>query len=466
MPSNLVDELENLRTALASQPLDAERIERIIETISAIDTEYFPPNSFGSFFYSTWKQIAAAHRNSKPYFIEPSILRAATHLAAEVSNAPYDLRTALDYLFLWTEVGQYLREHKLEPLRYVDLLANDHHVSALEERLATCRPELSTDYGYFMLQGLLCSISNREDAAHAFRQARSDNPEFAEKQLLDVFLGTYLSDSLVVAKASKISARRSELQSGFEFLVGQLPTDDESTVLLFSCDPAYFGLFFQYWASASVFLREQGIHMHFVLVGNHSDVSTSLRHGLELVTSIARLRGLTSRALLGGLSFSALAVPADVGELRTLYACARFLVARDLLDKTPAQMLVVDIDTEVHSDPRVELQELAKIASTQVPLVAQRGLLTLIPAYRFPAYRIVLPLRSIAADALVDVENYIYAALSRSPSWLLDQSALDYAVGRLASRHGVSLLAEVNHHLAPFQQRPIGRMFKDMHRPT
>jgi hypothetical protein len=98
-----------------------------------------------------------------------------------------------------------------------------------------------------------------------------------------------------------------------------------------------------------------------------------------------------------------------------------------------------------------------------MPVVVHRGLLTLIPAYRFPAYRVVLPHRTVVADVLVDVEDYIYAAMSRSPSWLLDQNALDYAAIRMVARHGSASLVAVNQYLSPFQQRPIGRMVKDTH---
>lgn len=459
---NLADELTNLRAALGSEPND---VADILLAISEIEPQDFHAKNIGSFFYSTWKEIAAMHNGHphvRPASISPVSIKSATQVAATTSNSSRHLCTALDYLYLWAEVHEYLHKHHLQPLRYTEILGEKDHVLALERRLQTCRSNLSTEYGLFQLQGLLRGLSDREEAAHLFRLAQSDHPTFADSQLLDIFVGTYLSNSDIAAKVDEIAVRRTDLLASFEILAGDLPTQEGSTVLLFSCDISFFGIFFPYWASVAMYLREHGIHLHFVLVGRKSEVSRSLENGLKLAMSMARLRGLAQSVVSECLSFSQLEPPSYVGELRTLYACARFLVARALASTTAARMLIVDIDTEVNSDPRASLREIDKLSPTQLPIVAVRGLHALIPAYRLPAYRIVLPVSDHASTFLLDIEDYIYAALPRDPSWLLDQNALDYATGRMVSRHGSASLVEVNGHLSVFQQRPIGRMYKLM----
>jgi hypothetical protein len=418
-----------------------------------------------SFFYAAWQQIAGAHRRDdirQSSSLDVEAIRVAQR-AAVGAGSPRSLRTALDYLLLWAEVRQHLKDRQAGILKYSALLTRPNSMSELDARLQSCRSDLSTDYGFLMLQGLSRSLTDRNGAAASFRDAEAENAQFALNQPVDRFISTYMSDSEIEARVGEISVRRNTFMGSFELLHGVLPTDNRGAVLLFSCDPVFFSVFFPYWASAATYLREQGVHLHFILVGDRPKATTALEHGLDVISSVGRLRGFPSSSSFDNLSFSNVATMEDVAELRTLHACARFLVARELARRCPAPMLILDIDMEVNSDPEDGLRAVHEIPPGGLPVVVEPGLLTLVPGYRLPACKLLLP--SDGHDGLVesfmtDVENYIYAGLPRTSSWLLDQTALDYATCRFVAAHGPNSLIEAGHCVSSFWQRPIGRLYK------
>ena len=419
--------------------------------------------SSAAFLYAVWLQIDSAHSKDalrQSSALDTSTIRAAAQQAAGTLVDSRNLRTSLDYLLLWAEVRQYLKDHEFRRLRYSELLSDTRHRAALESRLRDSRSNLSTDYGFFMLQGMLTSLFDREEAARLFRRAEAENPAFITSQAIDRFVPTYLSDSDITAEAGSIADRRTRLMESFELLEGHLPKDKADTLLLFSCDPAFFAVFFPYWASTAMYLREQNVHLHFGLVGGHDEVSATVERGLSLAADTARLRGFSPSSASDNLSFSRVAALGDVAELRTLYASARFLIARELIKNSASRILILDVDMEIESDPRDPLRGATEIDPIRLPVVVASGLLTLVPAYRLPACKVLLPRDDIGQSILLDVENYTYAALPRANSWLLDQNALDYASGRLTDRHGPDILIDASHYVGPFRQRSIGRMYK------
>jgi hypothetical protein len=311
-----------------------------------------------------------------------------------------------------------------------------------------------------MLEAMLASLRDRDAAAGLFQAAKADNPDFVSAQLLDQSIETYFTAERVRERSTEIATRRSEFVARFELLEGTLPRAAKSTLLLFSCDPAFFAAFFPYWASLAEYLSERHVYLHFLLVGNRSEAATAVERALAVTNGIARLRGFRSSNSPSSLSFST--VPsAKAPNPKTFFACARYLAASKILADTGGQILILDIDMALREDPTESLRVLREVRDIGLPVVMVRGPTALIPARRYLAGRVFLPSRSIGEQAMHDIEEYIYAGLFDEQSWTLDQNALTYAAERVIAAQGPCGVTDVNRYVGAFRQEPIRLLYRD-----
>ncbi len=408
------------------------------------------------FFYQVWDLMHRA-----PGSVNATTLRAVAQRSASIEEVSHHVRTALDYLLLWAEVDRYFAEHQLRSANYSEVRASHEHIRAVHTILKSCNSGLSTRYGSVMLEAMLTSMVDRNSAAGLFSAAREENPQFASAQLLDEFTATYFSAEEVAANARQIAARRAEFMEHFVLLEEPLLGDKASTVLLFSCDPVFFAAFFPYWASTAEYLRTQDISLHFTLVGDYSETVTSVEHGLAVATAVSRLRGFDPAALSDALSFSTVEVPEWVGNPTTVYACARYLLARELAGHVGSRVFVLDIDMVMRDDPAESLRRLGEIPDGHLPVVMTKGLAMLVPARRHLAGRVFLPNGEMGDRSLQHVEDYIYAGLSRSASWTLDQNALTYASEQIVATNGPESITDIAHHIRSFAQDPVRQLYRE-----
>lgn len=367
-------------------------------------------------------------------------------------DVSWHVRTALDYLAAWSEVRRVVVEKNLAPIQFQKDLASSGSLLDLNEQMSRLVPRLGTRYGAGMVRAIVTSINDRASAADLFRAAWMENPEFAKASLIDWHAATYFSQESIRRSTATVEERRTRMAEDVELASSPSSGGGGKTLLLFSCDLTYFRVHFPYWISAIQYLSQHGIEAHFILVGNREAVGDAIKECAEVISLTATLRGTSPLAATEHVSFSRVSTPGYVTDPKTFFACARFLLARQLGRNFEGQMLILDSDMMLREDPRLFLRRLHDLSESRLPLVIAGGLSSLIPAHRYPAVTFPIPRREWGDQIMHDIEDYIYAGLDCSVSWTLDQNAITYAVERLVASQGADLLFRIHELGRPFVQ--------------
>jgi hypothetical protein len=399
-----------------------------------------------------------------PRQVNAVALRTLARRSTSAKNVSLHVRTALDYLSLWTEVSHYFRQAQLNAVSYNKIFSNDEHITAIGAIVEHGSAELGTEYGVLMFRAMLASVRDRTTAAKAFQDARAENPEFAADQYLDYFASTYFTSTMIRANAGQIDERRAAVMNGFERYSDPENRDSSDTVLLFSCDPSFFAIYFPYWASIAEYLRHASAQMHFVLVGEDEKTTAAIEHGVTLSAAVSRLRGVDQAMRSSGISFSKVKVPDFVKDSTTFYACARYLVAQKLAKSVDSRVLILDIDMVLRADASAFFRDLADRSHELLPVVEGGGMPSLIPARRYMAGTFPLPESELGAQVMQHVERYVLAGLSCPTSWTLDQNALAYAMENVIEAHGPDILLNINSLKRPFVQVSVNQFYEVHHR--
>lgn len=406
-----------------------------------------------AFVFSAWAQM----RKSRE--VNVSMLQSVARQLGAEEEAPRHIRSTFDYLLLWAEACRYFNQNRLRFATFKDLVDHDHAV-ALGKVVEACGPVLSTDYGRLMFEAMLASGTARSRAARLFQSARTDSPELASALDLDHFAATYFSADAIRARASESAERLAALTGDLRYIVEPAPREQHSIQLLFSCDAAFFKIYFPYWASVAAWLRQLDVQMHFVIAAEPSEATAVVESALELLNSLGRLRGTDPRKLRDSISFSGVAVPSWVPSPKTFYACARYLLAPEIGTRFAGRILIVDIDTRMTQDPTPFLQYLRDLSPGGTALVPARGISCLIPARRFMGSTFLVPHRAEGGDSMRHVTEYMCAGLTCKTSWTLDQNALNYMVDQVAASDGPGAVVDLGQIPRPFAQEPVRRFYR------
>jgi hypothetical protein len=371
---------------------------------------------------------------------------------------PPSLRAAIDYLRLWTVASDYFQRHQLHRATALDIHGHADHARELTQLHDECAAGIATRYGPLIHEAMIRSIIDREAASRLARAALEEEPLLGQASRLDQWANTYFAGVDLVRSYDTINARRALLMDGFTLTTDAVAPSDTKTTLLFSCDPIFFAAFYPYWASTAEYLRSANMALHFVLVGTDArSLEGAIEQGVALSRATSRLRGTAGAA--SNVTFSTLWVPDYVESQRTLYACARYLVARRVSALASTRVLVLDIDTIMVDDaaaiPLHCWEDYAVCAS--MPM----GLRVLIPTRRYLAGMFPVPTGALGEEAMQAVEDYIYLGLSQPNSWTLDQNALTYAAERITDRHGRQHIHDGRRELArTFRQVPARALYR------
>lgn len=447
----------NLLGALTSGN-GAEPPRAILDFTVEADGEPAHLHHLTAFLLRVWKRMIGFSGGVSLPMLEDLAQRSAKR-EREISR---HVRTTLEYLSLWVEADRYFTDKRLRGAGYREIVGGRAHIVALQKRIESRALRLSTSYGALMLEGMLTSADDRDGAAELFRAAKAEEPEFAAASPLDFFASTYFTAEEVGARANEIAARRTLLMESFE-LLGEPPQGGgKGTLLLFSCDPRFFAIYFPYWASTAEYLRTVDVHLHFVLVGGERATAVAFERGREFGGAVSRLRGSSSETGPENLSFSRVAAPRYVEDPTTLFACARYLLAREVARRFGGQVLILDMDMTMKENPADFHSRLASAAGARLPVVVASGLPSLIPARRYLAGTFVVPDAELGDEAMRHLEDYIYAGLSCPTSWTLDQNALDYAVQLIDAAHGPEALLDIGGggFKRPFAQEPVNLLYE------
>jgi hypothetical protein len=374
----------------------------------------------------------------------PAIERLAREAAAKVDGSLH-LRDALEYLALYGVVARYFRKQfgVLSPrsslFSIYDLFTTEH-AAALLDRLQQSTAYREGSFAASMVEGLVSSAVDRDQAARCFSRARQENRDMWQHLRLDIGASTYLTAREVIARASERQQTHRQVDS-FAFLT-EIPTWRQGDhMFLCSCDHGHFRIYFPFWLASAEYLKARRISCHFLVNGAADEVASLVETADSLRRQMARLRGDDAVRHADNISFSTALVPPDVADPTCFYAGSRFLFARRIANRYQGPVMVSDIDMIFRYDPRSYLEA---IDYDRIGLYSNTTLAMLKPWRRFLAGTFVLPFSERAHGHLTHLEDYLSAGLSLERSWMLDQNAIAYMVEQVIEAGDRELLVAVS----------------------
>ena len=281
----------------------------------------------------------------------------------------------------------------------------------LRELIATSLAFNSPATSSRLLRGQVLSvIEGRSEAVSEFRAALSSGRELVKSFYLDMGSLTY---GLPAASANTKSVPVS--------WHGNMTSTEAAATILYSANTPFLRRYLArilFYASA-----EPELHLHFHLVASDAEALAFIDEAEELARTI---HGFSRRSSMPPtLSWSSSELPVGVGNPVTYFACARYLVAEQVMERFGTDVWVQDVDLY----PTSPISRAHTILSGfDVVLAASTGINMLAPWRRYIANNVYIA-RSEAGRAFAsNAAAYITAYLDEPDSWMLDQNALDWAV--------------------------------------
>lgn len=271
-----------------------------------------------------------------------------------------------------------------------------------------------------LLRGQILSVlDDRAAALREFRTALSTGSELTRSLYLDMGAFTY--------GFPQPSLERRQVPISW---YGGDASQGTNVTILYSANVEFLRRYFArivFYASA-----EPKLQLHFHLVASEPEALDFIQEANELTRTIHGFSHRSSKP--PALSWSSSPLPAGVGNPITYYACARYLVAQQVMDKFETDVWIQDVDlypTSPISDSYRALTEF------DVVLAASTGINMLAPWRRYIANSVFIARSSAARHFAASAVDYIWAFLDRTDSWMLDQNALDWAVE--AAQPGIAI---------------------------
>lgn len=274
----------------------------------------------------------------------------------------------------------------------------------------------STFPGLLVAKGHLVNLSSRKVAADCYAKAL---------ELGASYLNTFL-------RVDALTTFFSEVPAGYSPpIVTRNPnrdTNDTRINLCFSVDPKYFRMYAPLWAATSAFYND--IVFNYLIVTETREEFEKLASEYEtILNSCDSLVGVNKRR-----NVNLYWLENDKSYGRTLFACARFYLAKKVLAESAGGVFVCDIDQFVIGDLSKFLRETAK-SKSNIQLALVENYFALLPGRSHLAGYIHLRNSREAQMFIDDVTDYIAEGLGVNFSWMLDQNAVRYASERTTVSH-------------------------------
>jgi hypothetical protein len=272
-------------------------------------------------------------------------------------------------------------------------------------------PYMSPATASHLQRGQLLSVTEgRAAALQEFRNALSAGPELIRSMHTDLGAFTYgFPEGQAVGRGVDISWH------------GGDASDDAKVTILYSANIDFLRRYF----TRIIFyaIAEPELQLHFHIVDPESEVLQFIQEAKELTSTIYHFSGRSAKQ--PSVSWSSSRVPEGVGNPITYYACARYLVAQQMMDKFNTDVWIQDVDlfpTSPISNSHVGF------TGFDVIVAATTGANVIAPWRRYIANNVFLARSDNGRKFAQNAEEYIWAFLDKSDSWMLDQNALDWAV--------------------------------------
>ncbi|WP_409295029.1 hypothetical protein V1498_17550 [Peribacillus sp. SCS-26] len=363
------------------------------------------------FMRSLWSERLSSHKNAKRLI---QALKSQIHYEASLlGNIVFYLENYLEIKQEMTKRGHYAKT-------YQHFIKNKENYSYLETFIEKLEKHSSTLQMANVLSGKLYSfLGQREKAIKCFQKALLFSENYIPFLNFDQGLYTY-SDLLPVKK----------MNGKIEILFDNKKRNN--TVLLISVDQRFLRLYGINLMFMAMVLKKY--HFHFHVIGNKNEVEKCVSETISLFNTMKSFR--QSESPIIHPTFSMEDIPKGVPEMKTYFACARFLTARYFMDYFNSDLYIMDADLFTNSDPGPFLKS---IKQYDVGLAFAGGICTLCPWRRIGAGNVFLKNNHYSRSFISFVEDYIYTNLPKEKTWTLDQNALSYAYEQMATNPSVNI---------------------------
>lgn len=341
------------------------------------------------------------------------------HPAGVVADSP-----AMNYMFDLLMMARYLSFQKDHPrqvlrgratagvLRNIDT-ETEQFKAALAGFEEFCSEFLPLGAAHLHLGHVASIRGDRRRAAASYGEARMAFPDIMDPKTSTYPISTYLvpppSDELLFETPR------------LEWIQTSIPTDPQFPVVLYSADPRFLKRYFPQLAFYMALFPEFTYHVHIVAERDEAEETMDLCAGL--LSMILRLRDLEPDAVT--IDWSRSRVPDDIGLQTTYYACARYLIAPQLMDAYQQDIWIQDVDLLPTGDIRTVP---GRSQGADVMLHMSQRMNGIIPWRRYLAGNVLVRRTDNGRAVLDATARYLRSFLHRENSWCLDQNALVYAV--------------------------------------
>lgn len=288
-----------------------------------------------------------------------------------------------------------------------------------------------------LLTGLFYSyLGDRENASIAIKNAHKYSEKYILKLKIDLGSHTYNNDIGNI-----------EYNPVIKFY-NDVQVNNQNLTIIISLDSTflkYYGIQLFYTIIA---LKEY--HFHFHLVDDEEKVKDSVVDAVEFFKSMIKFMS-PSKAIIEP-TFSYEARPLFIKDIRTYYACSRFLIAKDIMYKFKSNALIIDADLYIFDNLKSYVSNLEQY---DISLPFSKALHSLYPWRRIMAGSVFLKNNEDSLAFLNFVNKYIVNNLAKENTWTLDQNALSYAYEKIFSNHHHINIGDSTSYYTPFYQPPI-----------
>jgi hypothetical protein len=286
------------------------------------------------------------------------------------------------------------------------------------------------------IQGQLASIINRDTAASLFNSKKLDK-KLVSEFYLDMGLCTYFSDADIYG-----------VDSNHEFSLHKMHINKNGggISMLVSFDIVFASMYLPLLVHYARNLPD--INFHFLLIGNEKEQK---RFSLVLNALVRAQAMCINQKSLTNISFSFTDVPNWVKNIKTFYACSRFLFADKLLEYF-SKIYIMDADIHFLDNP-ANFFNLLKGKKIAFPINSKLGFIA--PWRRCMAGNFYIEKDESTYQFLTDIKLYITRGLLNEYSWMLDQNAIAYAFEK--SKFGIT---DLNIFERPITQLKINTLFE------
>jgi hypothetical protein len=337
------------------------------------------------------------------------------------SDCPDYLADSLNYLRIYQVLADRLRALNLGEEKWfgtrVPREAAPDLIAAIEG-LGRFDPKLPSS---MLVLGKLHALHSRKAACEQFAAAITRFRAGQDLLAREGGASTYFDQATMEGEAGTVGERREALPPKEEY--GSIGLDGVRHLCLFSCEERFLRIYLPYWLSIAEYLKPLGFAYHVLITAPSSEAASMVEDAEASLRALAKLRDANPATFGDNISFSSVAVPSWCADERAYSACARYLYARELSERTGMRVIVQDIDLVVSFDPSPWFEAMPV---DRIVLGSYSPDLSIDPWRKFSAGVFGLPHDEAAFELMRVIEDYLLEGLGQQASWYLDQNALAY----------------------------------------